>query len=47
MTVLPERIKALRIKADYKNIAIDESKANISIDGAKLINKILTENFTI
>lgn len=40
-------IKALRIKADYKNSTINKQKAIHSVEKAKTVNKILAENFTI
>ena len=41
------QLKALRVKADYKNFEIIENVAKASINKAKLINEILIENFTL
>ncbi|MCD6201586.1 MAG: hypothetical protein J7K46_07250 [Bacteroidales bacterium] len=41
------QLKSLRIKADYKNIIIKESKAKDALSFSKTINEILSEKFEI
>ena len=40
-------LKGARIKADYKNIYIEQRHAALALQHAKEINKILKEKFTI
>lgn len=41
------QLKALRVKADYKNTIIEKNKANDAVSFSKKINQILEEKFSV
>ena len=41
------QLKALRVKADYKNSIINKNKASDAVGFSKSINEILKEKFTV